>query len=135
MSSECTAYCVQAIKELSAVDVKDPTETFWAGFFTCLCEQVMMRVKPAAMVDSEMPRAEEVTRVVAAVYDLYRERLEKPTGGYEIWVCRPDDEDTLADLTRLREEGLDWGEYHSLRGRLCGYPSTMIRRYTDGVWP
>lgn len=135
MASDCTAYFNRVISQLAANGITNPADTFWAGVFAGICEQVLMKVKPAGMVGSEMPRAEEITSIVTGIYRLHRERLDKPTGGFEVWVCRSDDEATLNDLKRLSAADLDWDEYHALRGRLCGYSDAVIRKYTEGVWP
>jgi len=135
VANECSVYYKQAIDSLIAAGIKEPADFFWAGVFAGICEQVMMKVKPAGMIGSDMPHAEEATRLIAEVYRLHRERLDKPTGGFEVWVCRKDDEEALLNLKRLQSGGLDWAEYHALRGRLCGYTDDMIHAYTEGIWP
>lgn len=96
-----------------------------------------MKVKPAGMMGSEMPRCEEITRIVADVYRLHRIRLERPgSERFEIWVCRRDDQTTIDELNKLSQPGgMSWGEYHRLRGKLCGYSEDLIRAYTEGTWP
>ncbi len=135
MTNECSVYYVRSVTALEEAGIRQPGEMFWAGVFAGICEQVMMKVKPAGMVSSDIPRAEDASRIVAAVYRLHREVISKPAGGFEIWVCRPDDAAARSDLTRLMSGGLNWGEYHALRGRLCGYSEEIIRTYTEGVWP
>jgi len=135
MENECSVYYMRAIAALSEVGISQPAEMFWAGVFAGICEQVMMKVKPAGMVASDMSRADEASSIISEVYKLHREIIRKPGGAFEIWVCRPDDKSTLADLARLIAGGLDWGAYHALRGSLCGYSDEVIRTYTEGVWP
>lgn len=134
--AECTHYYRRVIDALLEKGVEHPAETFWAGVFVGICEQVMMKVKPAGMIGSEMPRCEEISQVVADIYGLYWIRLDRPgSDAYEIWVCRRDDRTTIEELGLLRQGGLSWGEYHRLRGKLCGYSEELIRAYTDGTWP
>lgn len=134
--AECTEYYRKVIDVLVQSGVDQPSETFWAGVFVGICEQVMMKVKPAGMMGSEMPRCEEITRIVADVYGLHRVRLERPGAErFEIWVCRRDDHTTIEELDRLGASGMSWGEYHQLRGKLCGYSEDLIRAYTEGAWP
>lgn len=134
--AECTHYYRRVIDELRSKGIDHPSETFWAGVFVGICEQVMMKVKPAGMMGSEMPRCEEITTIVADVYGLYWARLERPgSERYEIWVCRADDAATIEELKRLGSSGLSWGDYHRLRGQLCGYSEDLIRAYTEGSWP
>jgi len=135
MANECTVYYQRAITALNDAGIRNPAEMFWAGVFAGICEQVMMKVKPAGMVASDMPRATETSSIVAEIYHLHREVINKPGGGFEVWVVRPDNASALADLERLVAGGLDWGEFHALRGRLCGYSEDVIRTYTEGVWP
>lgn len=135
MANECSVYYNKIIAALTEADIVQPEQVFWAGVFAGICEQVMMKVKPAGMVTSYSSQAEESSRIVADAYKLHRERLDKSAGGFEIWVCRPDDAETQRDIARLMAGGLDWGEYHALRGRLCGYTDDVIRTYTEGVWP
>lgn len=134
--SECTFYYRRVIDRLLEDGIDRPSETFWAGVFVGICEQVMMKVKPAGMMGSEMPHCEEITRIVADVYGLYWTKLDRPgSEAFEVWVCRKDDRATIDDLARLGERGMSWGEYHRLRGMLCGYSEDLIRAYTDGAWP
>lgn len=114
--AECSHYYKQSLDRLMQLDIVRPEETFWAGVFVGICEQVMMKVKPAGMIGSEMPRAEEITQAIAAVYGLHWMRLDRAgTERFEVWVCRPDDAETIAELTRLGDRNLSWGEYHRLR--------------------
>ncbi len=134
--SECTHFYQRVVDALKENGIDDPAETFWAGVFVGICEQVMMKVKPAGMMGSEMPRCEETSRVVADTYGLYWTRLDRPgSEKYEVWVCRRDDRTTIEELSKLREGGMSWGEYHTLRGKLCGYSEDLIRAYTEGAWP
>ena len=134
--ADCTRYYRNVIDALVDRGIMQPSETFWAGVFVGICEQVMMKVKPAGMMGSEMPRCEEITQIVADVYGLHRVRYDKPGDeGFEVWVCRRDDTATREALERLGRGGLSWGEYHRLRGQLCGYSEDLIRAYTDGAWP
>lgn len=134
--SECSYYYRRVIERLLEQGVNHPAETFWAGVFVGICEQVLMKVKPAGMMGSEMPHCEEITKTVAEVYGLYWTRHDRPGAeSFEIWVCRLDDQVTIDDVERLGEPGMSWGEYHSLRGRLCGYSEDLIRAYTEGTWP
>lgn len=134
--ADCTQYYRKVIDALIARGIDHPSETFWAGVFVGICEQVMMKVKPAGMIGSEMPRCEEITQIVADIYNLHRVRLEKPGDErFEIWVCRRDDTTTMEELEKLQEPGMSWGEYHRLRGKLCGYSDELIRTYTEGTWP
>ncbi|MGI6542742.1 MAG: hypothetical protein ACOX44_06765 [Limnochordia bacterium] len=135
MANECSLYYKRVFQALEVGDSKEAERIFWAGILTGICEQVMMRVKPAGMVTAQTEKAEQIAAIVCDVYQLHCMRLDKPTGGYEIWVCRLDDEETTAALAQLKTGRLDWGQYHALRGRLCGYPEEAIRHYTDGVWP
>lgn len=134
--AECSHYYRQAIDRLIERGIDHPAETFWAGVFVGICEQVMMKVKPAGMMTSEMPRCEEITEIIADVYGLHRVRLDRPgEETFEVWVCRRDDPVTIDELDRLQKGGLSWGEYHQLRGKLCGYSDDLIRAYTEGTWP
>lgn len=134
--ADCTQYYRRVIEALMERGIDHPAETFWAGVFVGICEQVMMKVKPAGMMGSEMPRCEEITKAVADIYGLHWVRLERPgSERFEVWVCRKDDTATLEELGRLGETGLNWGEYHRLRGELCGYSEDLIRAYTEGIWP
>ncbi len=134
--SDCTYYYRRVIDRLLESGVERPSETFWAGVFVGICEQVMMKVKPAGMMGSEMPRCEEITRVVADVYGLYWTKLDRPgSESFEVWVCRKDDRATIQELARLGESEMSWGEYHALRGKLCGYSEDLIKAYTEGAWP
>lgn len=136
MVSECTHYYQRVIENLVARGIERPDETFWAGVFVGICEQVMMKVKPAGMMGSEMPRCQEITQVIAETYGLHWIRIDRPgTNKYEVWVCRRDDRTTIDELAKLAEGGMSWGDYHTLRGKLCGYSEDLIRAYTEGVWP
>jgi hypothetical protein len=135
MANECSLYYKQVFQALGVSESKEAEYIFWAGILTGICEQVMMQVKPAGMVSAQTEKAEQVAAIVSEVYQLHYMRLDKPTGGYEIWVCRLDDDASIAALDQLKSGQLNWGQYHALRGRLCGYPEGAIRDYTDGVWP
>lgn len=134
--AECTHYYQRVIDRLAKAGIHHPDEYFWAGVFVGICEQVMMKVKPAGMMGSEMPRCEEISRIAAEVYGLHWTRLERPgVDEFEVWVCRIDDRTTIEELAKLKGGGLSWGEYHTLRGKLCGYSDDLIRAYTEGTWP
>lgn len=134
--AECSHYYRRVIDALMREEINHPAETFWAGVFVGICEQVMMKVKPAGMMGSEMPHCDKISKIVADCYGLYWTRLDKPgSDEYEVWVCRRDDRQTIEELAKLRQGGLSWGEYHTLRGKLCGYSDDLIRAYTEGVWP
>ena len=134
--AECSHYYRRVIDALVQHGVSRPEETFWAGVFVGICEQVMMKVKPAGMMGSEMPRCEEICRIVAETYGLHWTRLDRPgSDTFEVWVCRRDDRATIEELARLRRGGMSWAEYHTLRGKLCGYSDDLIRAYTEGTWP
>ena len=134
--ADCTRYYQRVLETLAKQGIDQPAEVFWAGIFVGICEQVMMKVKPAGMIGSEMPRCEEITKAVADIYGLHWVRLDLPgSERFEVWVCRKDDAETQKALSRLGEPGLSWGEYHRLRGELCGYSEDLIRAYTEGIWP
>lgn len=134
--ADCTHYYTKAIDRLIDAGINEPTETFWAGVFVGICEQVMMKVKPAGMMASEMPHYDEITEVISDVYGLHRVRLDRPgTDKFEIWVCRKNDPVTITELSKLGSGGLSWGDYHRLRGKLCGYSDDLIKAYTEGTWP
>jgi len=133
---ECSHYYRRVIDALLQKGISHPSETFWAGVFVGICEQVAMKVKPAGMMGSEMPRCEEISKIVAEAYGLHWTRFDRPASErFEVWVCRRDDLATIEELQRLHEGGLSWGEYHTLRGKLCGYSEDLIRAYTEGTWP
>ena len=64
--ADCTQYYRKVIDALAGRGIHEPSETFWAGVFVGICEQVMMKVKPAGMMGSEMPRGDH--QIVADVY-------------------------------------------------------------------